>query len=91
MSREPENEEQDSQEAIIASVNASDLARARSAVKDGVQAAQKQWIPTHLIVCALALELQDQISDGEPLNELTIFLRRLADFVSAEIPQSGRH
>jgi hypothetical protein len=91
MNRKPENNQKRCREAIIAGVNASDLTRARTAVKAGVQSAQNQWIPTHLIVCALALELQDQISDGEPSRELMVYLRQLADFFSSEVRQSDRH
>ncbi|MBT3564903.1 hypothetical protein N8881_04640 [Pseudomonadales bacterium] len=91
MSQKPDNKASIAQQAIIAGVDASDLVRARAAVNSGVQSAQKEWIPSHLIVSALALELQDQISAGEHSNELSIYLRRLADFVSANPSSTGRH
>ncbi|MDG1204147.1 MAG: hypothetical protein P8N51_02120 [Pseudomonadales bacterium] len=94
MSHNTDNKQRISQqtaEAAIAGVDAKDLARARAAVNQGVESAQKQWIPTHLVVCALALELQNQISDSEPSAELSTYLHRLADFVSADAPQTGRH
>ena len=91
MSQKPDNKAKIAQQAIIAGVDASDLVRARAAVNSGVQSAQKEWIQSHLIVSALALELQDQISAGEHSNELSIYLRRLADFVSANPSSTGRH
>jgi hypothetical protein len=94
MSHNPDNKKRISQkaaEAAIAGVDASDLARARAVVNQGVEAAKKEWIPTHLVVCALALELQNQISDTEPSAELSTYLHRLADFVSADVPQTSRH
>jgi phage-related tail fiber protein len=82
---------QEAAEAAIAVVDASDLARARAAVNQGVLSAKEQWIPTHLVICALALELQNQISDSEPCAELSAYLHLLANFVSADAPETGRH
>ncbi|MDA0804611.1 MAG: hypothetical protein O3A23_03100 [Proteobacteria bacterium] len=91
MSDNSNNAEQKCPEAIIAGVDASDLIRARTAVASGVQLAQKEWIPSHLIVCALSLELQGQLVDAEASNDLAIYLRRLADFFSTEAPTTDRH
>ena len=94
MSHEADNKKRTSQqaaEAAIAGVDASDLARARAAVNQGVESAKKAWIPTHLVICALALELQNQLSDSEPSAELSAYLHRLADFVSANVSQTRRH
>ena len=97
MSQKPDNKASIAQQAIIAGVDASDLVRARAAVNSGVQSAQKEWIPSHLIVSALALELQDQISAGEHSNELSIYLfdtrtggMSLAARIKAARPVLGR-
>ncbi|MFT4853534.1 MAG: hypothetical protein ACI9B8_002768 [Sulfitobacter sp.] len=77
--------------ALIAEVNASDLARAREAIAGGIKSAKEQWIPSELVVYALALELQSQIAGEQPSPELAIYLRRLADFVSADSTSIHRH
>ncbi len=76
---------------IIEDVNASDLARARAAVAEGVEKAQRDWIPHHLIVSALALELQTCVSGHEPSSEVAGYLRKLADLISDEASSAGYH
>jgi hypothetical protein len=77
--------------ALIAEVNASDLLRAREVIAGGIRSAKEQWIPTDLVVYALALELQSQIAAEQPSPELAIYLHRIADFVSAESTSNHRH
>ncbi len=91
MSNAQSSRELNNIETLIAEVDASDLAQARDLIAKGVQTLQKQWIPTHLIVSALALELQDQIAGEVPSPELTVYLRRLADFVSYESELIEKH
>jgi hypothetical protein len=76
---------------LIAEVNASDLARAREAIAIGIKSANEQWIPTELVVYALALEMQSQVAEGMPSLELASYLRRVADFVSAVSTSADRH
>lgn len=78
-------------QALIAGVDAEDLARARSQISEGVRSAQAQWIPSHLIVSALALELQEQIAGEQPSPELSLYLRRLSEFVSHHVEPKAKH
>lgn len=69
---------------LIADVDASDLARARAAVARGIQAAENEWIPSHVIASALALELQNCIAGNQPSTEVATYLRKLADVISKD-------
>ena len=66
---------------LIAEVQASDRAAARSAISDGVRTAQDQWLEAPLIAEALARELVEVASTTRHSSAIAAYLRQLAELV----------
>ena len=78
-------------ERLAASIDAEDLARARSAISGGVKAAEEQWLPVHLIASALAMELQDYVLSTNSGADMASYLHQLAELVSLAEEKRGYH
>ena len=65
-------------EARIAGVHASDVAAARTLLKQAIDAAREQWLPGNAIADALVQELLDLGARGVPPARTSAYLRGVA-------------
>ncbi len=72
-----------SPEARIAEVQAADVARARTLLKDAIAMAREQWLPGNAIADALVQELIDLGSRGTPPARTSAYLRGVAHLLDA--------
>ena len=91
MRKPPEDLDPRNINEIVASIDADDLARARSAIADGVKVAEEQWLPVHIVASALAMELQDYVLTTHSGADMASYLRQLAELVSLAEEKRGYH
>ena len=91
MRKPPEEPDSRNIEDVVTSIDAEDLARARSAIAGGVKAAEDQWLPVHIIASAMAMELQDYVLNTHSGTDMASYLRQLAELVSLEEEKRGYH
>lgn len=70
--------------SLIGRVRADDLERARTAIGNGVQCAEDQWIESGLIADALASELIKVALASQSGTKIAADLRALAQVVESE-------
>ncbi len=68
---------------LVAEVDAADLMRARKIIAEALQSARDAWLPGHLIVEALILELESCVT-SEDQHAVANFMRNLADAIDED-------
>lgn len=71
---------------ILDELLTADLKYARTAIADGVQAAQKRWIEAPVIADALMMELLKVARDSQVGSEISTHLRKLASAIEDQSP-----
>ena len=68
---------------LAAEVDAADLMRTRKIIAEALQSARDAWLPGHLIVEALILELESCVT-SEDQHAVANFMRNLADAIDED-------